>query len=128
MPWKPSDANRHNGLVAGRPHLQKQWADVANSVRARGGTDAEAIREANAAIGRTHDSNRQRERHMASAIPMMPADYQAGLMGSSGIGGGAGIENGIVGSATGGPNMSTHRMPTQPHMGGRLRGPIGRKR
>ena len=48
MPWKPEDAKRHNKLAVGKK--ARQWANVANSVLAKSGDDARAIREANAVI------------------------------------------------------------------------------
>lgn len=48
MPWTPEDAARHNKKAVGR--LAKQWAEVANSVLAKTGDEARAIRAANAVI------------------------------------------------------------------------------
>lgn len=54
MPWKPSDAGRHN-KKAKSGKAAAQWSAVANSVLAKTGNDARAIREANAVIARrTH--------------------------------------------------------------------------
>lgn len=54
MPWKPSDASKHNkGLTSKQ---KRQWANVANSVlsacQAKGGSDCEgkAVRAANSTI------------------------------------------------------------------------------
>ena len=52
MPWTSSDAKT---LKAKSPKAKRQWAHVANSVLARTGNDARAIRAANAAVARrTH--------------------------------------------------------------------------
>ena len=48
MPWKPSDAVKHNKHATG--HHAKRWAAVANGVLRRTGDDGRAIREANAVI------------------------------------------------------------------------------
>lgn len=53
MPWAPSDASRHNKKATGK--AASQWSAVADSVLAKTGNDARAIREANAVIARrTH--------------------------------------------------------------------------
>ena len=49
MPWKPSDASKKN-RKADTPAEKKQWAAVANKVLKSTGSDAKAIRTANAAI------------------------------------------------------------------------------
>jgi hypothetical protein len=51
MPWAPSDAIKHT-KKADTPEKQRQWAEVANKVLDKTGNDAEAIREANAAVAR----------------------------------------------------------------------------
>lgn len=51
MPWKPSDATSKTKKAAS-PKAKRQWSAVANKVRARTGSDARAIREANAVIAR----------------------------------------------------------------------------
>lgn len=50
MPWNAADAGRHNKKAKGA--AAKQWSSVANSVLAKTGSDARAIREANAVIAR----------------------------------------------------------------------------
>ena len=49
MPWKPSDASKNN-KKANTPAEKKQWAAVANKVLKSTGSDAKAMRTANAAI------------------------------------------------------------------------------
>lgn len=51
MPWTDQDAMSHT-RKASTPRLRRMWADVANDRRGRGATDAEAIRQANAAVAR----------------------------------------------------------------------------
>lgn len=55
MPWTSSDAKRHT-KAAKTLGLQKQWAKVANSVLARTGDEASAIRQANATIAKHSNS------------------------------------------------------------------------
>ena len=52
MPWTAKDAERHTA-AADHPVLRRQWADVANSAKERGLSDAEAIMEANGVVART---------------------------------------------------------------------------
>lgn len=49
MPWKPTDAKRHN-KKAKSGKKSRQWADVANSVLKRTGDEGLAVREANGVI------------------------------------------------------------------------------
>lgn len=51
MPWTSKDAQGHT-KKASSPVAQRQWRDVANSVLAKTGSDARAIRSANAVIAR----------------------------------------------------------------------------
>lgn len=51
MPWSPKDAERHT-KKASTPSSKKQWAAVADAVRAKTGNDGQAIRVANAAVKR----------------------------------------------------------------------------
>lgn len=51
MPWKPADALRHT-KKAKSAIAKRQWRDVANEAKARGLSDADAIREANAAVAK----------------------------------------------------------------------------
>lgn len=54
MPWTAADAGRHN-KKAKSGKAAAQWSAVANSVLAKTGNDARAVREANAVIARrTH--------------------------------------------------------------------------
>jgi uncharacterized protein YdaT len=50
MPWTPADATKHT-KKANTAADKEQWAKVANSVLKDGGSEAKAIRTANAAIG-----------------------------------------------------------------------------
>lgn len=52
MPWTPKDAKSHT-RKASTPKQQKQWSEVANSVLKRGGSEGSAVRQANAAVGRS---------------------------------------------------------------------------
>lgn len=49
MPWTAKDADKHT-KKANTAAEKKQWAKVANSVLKDGGSDAKAIRIANASI------------------------------------------------------------------------------
>lgn len=49
MPWDKRDAAKH-AKAAATPKAKRQWSDVANSVKARGGSDASAVRQANAVV------------------------------------------------------------------------------
>lgn len=49
MPWTSRDATRHT-KKARTPAAKRQWAHVANAVREKTGSDATAIREANAVV------------------------------------------------------------------------------
>ena len=51
MPWAAKDAQRHTKKARSAP-AKRQWRDVANSVLARTGNDARAVRAANAVIAR----------------------------------------------------------------------------
>ena len=54
MPWQSSDAARHT-RKAGSAKARSQWKEVANSVLAKTGNDARAVRAANSVIARrTH--------------------------------------------------------------------------
>ncbi len=54
MPWQSSDAARHT-RKAKSAKARSQWKEVANSVLARTGNDARAVRAANSVIARrTH--------------------------------------------------------------------------
>lgn len=50
MPWQPNQAASHNKKATGK--AAKQWSAVANSVLAKTGNDATAIKSANAVIAR----------------------------------------------------------------------------
>lgn len=49
MPWKPSDASSKT-KKAKTPKDRRQWRDIANSVLAKTGDDATAIRTANGVL------------------------------------------------------------------------------
>ncbi len=49
MPWTPKDAPAHT-KKANTPAKRKQWAEVADSVLAKTGDDAQAIRAANSVV------------------------------------------------------------------------------
>ena len=51
MPWTPKDATRHT-KKAKSPKAKRQWAHVADSVLAKGGSEGAAIRQANAVVKR----------------------------------------------------------------------------
>jgi uncharacterized protein YbjQ (UPF0145 family) len=51
MPWTPSDAQRHTHKAA-TLELQELWAKVANEALQRLADESQAIREANAVVGR----------------------------------------------------------------------------
>jgi hypothetical protein len=61
MPWKPSDAKRHDKKAA-TPKKQRQWSDVADSVLSRTGDEGRAVREANAVIAKTGSMSRLKHR------------------------------------------------------------------
>lgn len=51
MPWQPADAPSHTHKAATEA-LRQLWARVANETLARTGDEAQAIREANAAVAK----------------------------------------------------------------------------
>lgn len=51
MPWTARDASRHT-KKAKSATAKRQWSKVANAVLQKTGSDARAIREANAVVGR----------------------------------------------------------------------------
>ncbi len=63
MPWDAQSAERFT-KKAKSAKSKRQWADVANSVLTRGGSDASAIRQANAVVKRRgislKDASRQK--------------------------------------------------------------------
>lgn len=61
MPWSQRDAYSHT-KVASTPHLQRQWAQVANSVLESSGDEARAIREANAVVARGASSKTRKKK------------------------------------------------------------------
>lgn len=58
MPWTSKDAQGHTHK-ADTAAKKRQWADVANSARAKGASDASAIRQANAAVAH-HPSHKRK--------------------------------------------------------------------
>lgn len=55
MPWNASDAPGHT-TKANTSRSKRQWRDVANSALSRGASEGSAIRQANAAVKRSHRS------------------------------------------------------------------------
>lgn len=51
MPWSKDDAERHTKKATSEKK-RRQWAHVANSVLEEGGSEAHAVRAANAAVKR----------------------------------------------------------------------------
>lgn len=51
MPWTPSTAQAHD-KKASTPKKRRQWADIANSLYAKGVPEGQAIREANGVLKR----------------------------------------------------------------------------
>ena len=45
MPWTATDAHKHTHKATPGKE-SRQWSDIANSVRQRGGSDASAIKQA----------------------------------------------------------------------------------
>lgn len=60
MPWTTRDVTRHNRSVKS-PKRKRQWSKVANSILKRTGSDARAIRGANAAVKKAQ-TKRSRKR------------------------------------------------------------------
>jgi hypothetical protein len=58
MPWSPNDASAKTHK-ANTPNKRKQWSEVANSVLARTGDDAQAVRTANGVIAKHTYTARQ---------------------------------------------------------------------
>jgi len=52
MPWTPKDAERFTNK-AKSDRKKRQWQHVANNVLARGGSEEEAIKQANEVVDRT---------------------------------------------------------------------------
>lgn len=52
MPWDTTDANRFTKKAISKKK-KRQWAEVANTILGRGGSEASAIRQANAVIKRS---------------------------------------------------------------------------
>ena len=53
MPWTAADAHRHTHKAKSAKE-RALWSKVANAARRAGGSDASAIRRANAVIARLH--------------------------------------------------------------------------
>lgn len=49
MPWTPSDASKKT-KKAKTPKAKRQWRDIANSVLAKSGDEARAIKTANSVV------------------------------------------------------------------------------
>ena len=70
MPWTAKDAPRHT-RKAKSATAKRQWREVANSVLARTGNDARAIRSANAVIARrTHGLDSVKRMAMGGKVGM----------------------------------------------------------
>lgn len=54
MPWKPSDALRHNSK-ADTPEKRMLWSATANRILRQTGDEGRAIAEANAVMARAHN-------------------------------------------------------------------------
>lgn len=52
MPWTPSDGPLRHNRKANTPRKQETWSKVANSMLARTGDDASAIKIANSVIAK----------------------------------------------------------------------------
>jgi len=52
MPWDASDATRHTKKATSAIR-KRQWADVANSVLEHGGSEGDAVRQANGVVAKT---------------------------------------------------------------------------
>lgn len=61
MPWKPSDAPSHT-KKADTPRRRRMWADVANSEKKRGLSDARCIRAADAAVAADHAREKKKKK------------------------------------------------------------------
>ncbi len=61
MPWTPNNGPERHTRKADSPNKRKMWADVANSVLARTGDEAAAVREANGVIAK-HEFTAEEER------------------------------------------------------------------
>lgn len=59
MPWKPAQA-QSKSKKANTPKKRRMWRDVANSVLAKTGSDARAIRTANGVIAKRTKSKKPR--------------------------------------------------------------------
>jgi len=69
MPWGPKDAKEFT-KKATTPKAQRQWKDVANSVLKRGGSDASAVRQANAVIKRRRSREKRVKRMEQEDMPV----------------------------------------------------------
>lgn len=57
MPWSPKDAHAHT-KKASTPTTQRQWAHVANAVLKKTGSEAKAVKQANAAVAHSKGSGK----------------------------------------------------------------------
>lgn len=69
MPWDAKEAKRFT-KKAPAPKAQRQWKDVANSVLKRGGSDASAVRQANAVIKRRKAREKRTKRMEEKDVPV----------------------------------------------------------
>ncbi len=63
MPWTPSDGPARHTKKANTPAKQKQWAAVANSVLAKTGDDAQAVRTANGVLSARQEKAQRKRGH-----------------------------------------------------------------
>ncbi len=66
MPWTPDDGPARHDKKADTPKKKRQWADVANSVLARTGDEAQAVRTANGVIAK-HEFSAEEEKAQREA-------------------------------------------------------------
>lgn len=57
MPWSPSDGPARHSKKANTPGKKRQWSTVANKVLSETGSEASAVKIANAAIKKRRKSD-----------------------------------------------------------------------
>ena len=60
MPWTPKDASKKTHK-ADTPKKQRMWSDIADSALSRGQSEASAIKQANAVVGRYRAKERPKD-------------------------------------------------------------------
>lgn len=63
-PWSASDAKRFSKKASGNKNTSQQWADVANSVLAKTGDDATAVKQANGVIAKAKTKSTAPQNHI----------------------------------------------------------------